>query len=127
MSGVSQTRAQRRLQAAVADILVVGAVGHRQQGGYGQNQAVPSHAHGIHVTRALPAAPLATPEALLNPVAAGVQGRVGGVSAGRSQASLWFRLCSTTRVPGKGSRPKAVSIPSQKVPGPPPSDRAGTQ
>ena len=47
--------------------------------GHGQHEGVPGHAHGVPPARALPlpATLLAAPEALLDPVAAGVQGRVG--------------------------------------------------
>lgn len=46
------------------------AVGDRQQGGHGHHQPVPSRAHGVGATRALPlpTGALETAEALLNPV-----------------------------------------------------------
>ena len=52
------------------------AVGHGQQGGNRQHQPVAAHARGIQAARPvpLPADGFQAPEALLNPVAAGIQG-----------------------------------------------------
>ena len=64
------------LPVAGLGFLPARAVGHGQQGGNGQHQPVAAHARGIQAARLvpLPADGLQTAEALLNPVAAGIQG-----------------------------------------------------
>ena len=64
------------LPVAGLRVLVARAVGHGQQGGHRQHQPVAAHTRGIPAARLvpLPAYGLQAPEALLNPVAAGIQG-----------------------------------------------------
>ena len=86
--GIGRRAAQlARSQAAGAGLLVAGAIGDGQERGHGQDQQVPGHAHGVRTARAapLPAAPLETPEALFDPVAAGVEGGLGVPGRGIGQ------------------------------------------
>ena len=113
-------------------LLVTGAVGDRQQGGHGQGQQVPDHAHGVRATRPSPLP--AAPPGPRKPCS--IQWRqayraasvaAGGVSINRTQGSSCCGACSRTSVLGRGFRAKACPAPSQSVPGPPPSCRTGTR
>ena len=109
-----------------------GAVGDRQARGHGQDQQVPGHAHGVRATRAapLPAAPLEAAEALLDPVAAGVEGGPGVRRRGVGQQDpgvLAIPGVQHNQRAGQGVLAEGLARPTQNVPGPPPSDRTGTR
>ena len=113
--------------------LAARAVGHGQQGGNRQHQPVAAHARGIQAARLvpLPADGFQAPEALLNPIAAGIQGglrlchrRVGQQHPGlRLTVGVQHNQSTVQRL----VRAEGPPVPTHRSPGPVISERTGTR